>query len=169
MAGIQASPRLGFPQYHRKTGTQVRPASATHSTKTWRCFPSLSECLVVSRDTKRTALTLEQGWLLLSYSSEAWSQWGACWDTCSARHAHPLHSKNSACTWLVLPCKSVPVSSFGYRCQLLSFSSLTQTNGYDGDLYGSQSLSRRSGRVRIVNVRDARLKQVAAKPFLKVC
>ena len=163
---------LGWHSGFSKAGIPAVPpqnwnTSATHSTKTWHCFPSLSECRVVSRDTKRTALTPGQGWLLLSCSSEAWSQWGACWETCSAGRVHPLHSKSSVCTWLILLCQSVPVSSFVYWCQLLSFSSLTQTNGYDGDLYGSQSLSRRSGRVRIVNVHDAKLKQVAAKPFFK--
>lgn len=39
-------------------------------------------------------------------------------------------------------------------CMLMSvfLFSLKQTNGYDGGLYGSQSLSRRSGRVSIVHL-----------------
>lgn len=98
---------LGWHSGFSKAGIRAVPpqnwnASATHSTKTWHSFPSLSECIVDSSDTKRTALTPGQGWLLLSYSSEAWSQGGACWDTCSAGHVHPLHSKSSVCAWLIL-------------------------------------------------------------------
>lgn len=43
------------------------------------------------------------------------------------------------------------------------FYSLKQTNGYDGDVYGSQTLNRRSGRVSIVNLHDTKCEQVATK------
>lgn len=43
------------------------------------------------------------------------------------------------------------------------FSSLKQTNGYDGEVYGSQPLSRRSGRVSTGHLHGTEFKQVAAK------
>lgn len=43
------------------------------------------------------------------------------------------------------------------------FSSLKQTNGYDGELYGSQPPSRRSGRVSTVRLHGTEFRQVAVK------
>lgn len=122
LAGIPASRRLGSPQYPHKTGTRVRPAGAPQSTKTWHCFPSLSECLVVSTDPEDSS---DSGTGLASPElqrsrSEVWSRWGACWDTGSAGRAHPLHSRNSVCTWLILPCQSVRL----FLCVLMSASLL---------------------------------------------
>lgn len=43
------------------------------------------------------------------------------------------------------------------------FSSLKQTNGYDGEVHGSQPLSRRSGRVSTGHLHGTEFKQVAVK------
>lgn len=65
---------------------------------------------------------------------------------------------------------SLLIGACVFICILMSvfFSSLKQTNGYDGDFYGSQSLNRRSGRVSIVNLHDTKCQQVAAKLKQKI-
>lgn len=62
---------------------------------------------------------------------------------------------------LYLAGSSLLICTCEFICVLMSvflFSSLKQTNGYDGELYGSQSLNRRSGRVSIVNLHGSKFK-----------
>lgn len=80
-----------------------------------------------------------------------------------------LPQENTIGAWLILPCWSLPLSSFVHWCQFFFFSSLKQTNGYDAEFYGPQSLNRRSGRVSTVNLHATKFTQIAEKLLLKYC
>lgn len=119
LAGHSGFSKAGIPAVPPQTGTQVgTPGQCNHPLRRALLPHPWSECLVVSRDTKRTAwLSNRAGFSLLQLRSM--EPVGRLLDTCSAGHARPLqklslHLASSSC-------QSVPVSSFGYWCQLSPF------------------------------------------------